>query len=72
MAWPPRLGEIQQPALVLVGGEDDRTLPEHGQRLAESLPAGRLVELAGVGHTMPLEAPDEVAQAVLELGAELS
>src|SRR6185437_4534069 len=59
-----RLGDVAQPALVLVGSEDDRTLPEHGRRLAERLPDAGFVELAGVGHTMPFEAPDEVAEAV--------
>src|SRR5262249_4277474 len=61
-----RLGDISQPALVVVGGEDDRTLPEHGRELAERLRDARVVELPGVGHTLPLEAPAEIAAAVLE------
>jgi len=65
-----RLGDVAQPALVLVGSEDDRTLPEHGRRLAERLPDAGFVELAGVGHTMPFEAPDEVAAAVTGFVAE--
>ena len=32
-----RLGDVTQPALVIIGGSDDRTLPEHGRRLAEEL-----------------------------------
>lgn len=59
-----RLGDVTQPALVLVGAEDDRTLPEHGRRLAEQLPNAQIVEIAGVGHTLPLEAPQETAAAV--------
>ena len=58
-----RLGQLTQPALVLVGGSDDRTLPEHGRQLASRLANARVVELADVGHTLPLEAPDEVAAA---------
>lgn len=60
----PRLADIDQPALVLIGALDDRTLPEHGRELAASLGNARVVELANVGHTLPLEAPDEVAAAV--------
>lgn len=59
-----RLGDVTQPALVLIGMEDDRTLPEHGRALAERLGDARVVELPGVGHTLPLEAPDAVAAAV--------
>jgi pimeloyl-ACP methyl ester carboxylesterase/quercetin dioxygenase-like cupin family protein len=61
-----RLGEIAQPVLVLVGGSDDRTVPEHGRQLARELPAARLVELPGIGHTIPLEAPEETARAIAE------
>jgi pimeloyl-ACP methyl ester carboxylesterase/quercetin dioxygenase-like cupin family protein len=59
-----RLGEVAVPALVVVGGADDRTLPEHGRALADALPDGRLVELPNVGHTIPLEAPGATAQAI--------
>lgn len=59
-----RLGEIEQPALVLIGALDDRTLPEHGRELAARLGNARVVELQDVGHTLPLEAPAEVAAAV--------
>lgn len=61
-----RLGDVAAPALVVVGAEDNRTLPEHGRALAESIPQARLVELAGVGHTIPLEAPAEAASAITE------
>ena len=60
----PRLGQITQPALVLIGASDDRTLPEHGRALAEQLGDARVVEIPDVGHTLPLEAPDAVAAAV--------
>ncbi len=59
-----RLGQVTQPALVLIGEKDDRTLPEHGHALAERLGDARAVELPGVGHTLPLEAPTAVAGAV--------
>src|SRR5205807_3074993 len=56
-----RLGSVAVPALVIVGGADDRTLPEHGRELARRLGNGTLVELPGVGHTLPLEAAGEIA-----------
>src|SRR5215207_2400773 len=67
-----RLGEVAVPALVVVGGSDDRTLPEHGRALAEALPQGRLVELPDVGHTIPLEAPEATAQAIVAFLAGLA
>jgi pimeloyl-ACP methyl ester carboxylesterase len=63
-----RVGEIGVPSVVVVGEEDDRTLPEHGRELARLLPRARLVALPGVGHTIPLEAPAAVVDAVLSLG----
>jgi 3-oxoadipate enol-lactonase len=65
-----RLGEITQPALVVTGAEDDRTLPEHGRKLAGAIPAARLVELEGVGHTIPFEAPAETARAITDFVRE--
>jgi pimeloyl-ACP methyl ester carboxylesterase/quercetin dioxygenase-like cupin family protein len=59
-----RLAEVSRPALVLVGGSDDRTLPEHGLRLASELEDARVIELPDVGHTLPLEAPEATATAV--------
>ena len=66
-----RLGEVAQPVLVVVGGSDDRTLPEHGRQLAQAIPQARLVELAGVGHTIPLEAPADTARAITEFLREV-
>jgi quercetin dioxygenase-like cupin family protein len=59
-----RLGEINEPALVIVGGDDDRTLPEHGRALAARLARGRSLEIPDVGHTLPLEASEEVVGAI--------
>ena len=62
-----RLAEVEQRAIVVAGAEDDRTLPEHCRELARLLPHARLVELPGVGHTIPLEAPYETLEAVLSV-----
>jgi pimeloyl-ACP methyl ester carboxylesterase len=59
-----RLGEVGQPALVISGSDDDRTVPEAGRELAGALANASYVELEAVGHTVPLEAPAEVAEAM--------
>ncbi len=66
-----RLGEVGHPVLVVVGGLDDRTLPEHGRELARALSNGRLVELPEAGHSIPLEAPEATAEAITDFLAEL-
>src|SRR5439155_1135157 len=66
-----RLGEVAQPVLVVVGGSDDRTLPEHGRQLAQAIPRARLVELTDVGHTIPLEAPADSARAITDFLREV-
>jgi pimeloyl-ACP methyl ester carboxylesterase len=63
----PRLGEVTQPATVIVGGEDDRTRPEDGQRMAEAIPGADFVAIPGAGHTVPMEAPEATAAAILAL-----
>jgi pimeloyl-ACP methyl ester carboxylesterase len=59
------VGRIELPSLVLIGGHDDRTLPSFGWQLAELLPNGRGVELPNVGHTLPMEAPQRVAEELI-------
>jgi len=66
-----RVGELELAALVIAGAEDDRTLPVHSRALAAALPDCRYVELREVGHTMPFEAPAEVAAAVLRFAEEI-
>lgn len=60
-----RLPEVTHPTLVLIGGDDDRTLPEYGWKLAEALPNGRGVELPHVGHTLSFEAPERVSEELV-------
>jgi pimeloyl-ACP methyl ester carboxylesterase len=61
-----RLGELHHPTLVIAGGQDDRTPPEASRALADALPQATLVELAGVGHSIPFEAPGQVAAAITD------
>jgi pimeloyl-ACP methyl ester carboxylesterase len=58
------------PTIVLVGADDRLTPPAHSERIAEALPELlRLTVLPDTGHMTPLERPDEVTDALLELVA---
>lgn len=77
VAWSQVLGELDLdkgvraldvPAIV-VGGTADRLTPMvHARRLADELPQClELVELAGMGHMTPVEAPEAVTAKIREL-----
>jgi pimeloyl-ACP methyl ester carboxylesterase len=58
------------PTIVIVGAEDRLTPPAHARRIAEALPQlRRLTVLPDTGHMTPLERPDEVTAALVELAA---
>lgn len=59
-----RLHHLTMPTLVIWGGDDRLLPPEHGRRLAGLLPDARFEVLDGVGHVVPLEAPDAFARLV--------
>lgn len=58
------------PTVTIAGQRDRLTPPVHARRLAEELPVlvGH-VELPGVGHMAPVEAPDEVTHRIRGLAA---
>ena len=60
--WAARVGVLRTPALVLAGGED-AALGTDAQRVlvAPAFAQARLATLAGAGHLLPVERPDEVA-----------
>ncbi|HEV7128626.1 MAG TPA: alpha/beta hydrolase [Ktedonobacterales bacterium] len=58
------LAGVRQPTLVLVGTEDRLTPPKYARFLAEHLAQSTLVEIAGAGHQLMHEAPDQVASAI--------
>jgi pimeloyl-ACP methyl ester carboxylesterase len=67
------LADVQLPAAVIVGSRDTLTPPRLGRALAAALPHATLVEVPGMGHMLPLEIPDQVAdliQATLERAAD--
>jgi pimeloyl-ACP methyl ester carboxylesterase len=55
---------FDKPALVVWAPEDQMMAPEHGRRLADSLPDGRLVEITESYTVVPLDQPKQLADAV--------
>lgn len=69
LALAERLRDFDRPALV-VWAEDDAMMPtEHGPRLAELLPQGRLVVLPGSRTLVGEDRPEELARLLRELVA---
>ena len=58
-----RLGELAMP-VTLVVGERDAKFRALAERMAERLPDGEIVVVAGAGHAVALEAPEAVAEAI--------
>jgi 3-oxoadipate enol-lactonase len=65
-----RLRSMTVPTTVIHGREDAWMPVGNGVRLAQLIPSARYVELSGVGHLVPVEAP-EVISAELERIATL-
>ncbi len=61
-----RLIEISVPVLAIAGSRDGATPTDSLRQLAEHVQDGRLVELEGVAHLAPAEAPDVVARLLRE------
>ncbi|MCD2197650.1 alpha/beta hydrolase [Actinomycetospora endophytica] len=60
VAWrgPERLTRIDRPTTVIAGRDDPVVKPRNGRRLAALVPGADCLELAGVGHLVPWEAPE--------------
>jgi pimeloyl-ACP methyl ester carboxylesterase len=61
-----RLPGFERPALVVWASEDRVMPPEHGRRLAELVPQGRLVEVDDSYTLIPLDQPARFAQIIRE------
>jgi 3-oxoadipate enol-lactonase / 4-carboxymuconolactone decarboxylase len=59
-----RLAEIGAPVLAVAGADDVATPTEKLREIADGVKDGRLVELDGVAHLAPAEAPDLVARLI--------
>jgi pimeloyl-ACP methyl ester carboxylesterase len=58
------LRSFDRPALVIWAAEDRVMPPEHGRRLAELLPHGRLIEIPDSYTFLPEDQPGELARAI--------
>ncbi|MFB7229565.1 alpha/beta fold hydrolase [Streptomyces fimicarius] len=64
LRWTEQLRTFDRPALVIWATED-RVMPiEHGRRLAEILPRGRLVEVADSYTLLPQDRPDALVEHI--------
>jgi pimeloyl-ACP methyl ester carboxylesterase len=50
---------------VLLGAEDRMTPAEAGRKMAEAIPGATLTVIAGCGHMMMLEKPDQTLDALM-------
>lgn len=67
------LPRLDVPTIVIAGEEDRMTPPAHARRIAEMLPQlERLTVLQETGHMAPLERPDAVTEALVELAGKLT
>ena len=60
------LGQIDCPTMIVWGDRDPFVSPKLGDRLADTIPGSRLVRLPGTGRLVPEEAPDTLANMILE------
>jgi pimeloyl-ACP methyl ester carboxylesterase len=64
------LASIELPTLVIAGERDKLTPPVHARRLAEEIGGTtELVELDGIGHMAPVEAPERISMLLGDLAA---
>ncbi len=65
------LSRIRVPVLVLVGAADATVPLAESQRTVDLIPGARMETYDGAGHMLPLECSAQVAEAILQLCAEL-
>lgn len=61
------LPNIQVPALVAAGEEDQIIHTDYSRKMASALPDGRFIILPGIGHMPMLERPGTLSEGVLDL-----
>ena len=60
-------GAIAVPTLVIVGDQDQMTPARAGRDVASKIPSARVVTLAGSGHAMLSEQPNQVLDALISI-----
>ena len=63
------IASIGVPTTVMVGSRDQLTPADRAAELVRTIPSAHLVTIDDAGHMLPLEAPDEVATAIVEASA---
>lgn len=66
------LSEVHAPTVVVVGERDFMLSPDVGRELAARIPEAERLTVPSAGHVLPAEAPEAVANAVLEQVGRLS
>ena len=61
-----RLSTLTLPTLILCGSEDQMTFPKYSEYLHDRISGSILRLVAGAGHMVMLEEPEQVSQALLE------
>jgi pimeloyl-ACP methyl ester carboxylesterase len=61
-----RASQVRCPALLVLGKRDVMTPARSGRELAKAIKGARVVEVAGSGHALMAEKPDDVLDALLE------
>ncbi len=64
---PDRLGEITVPTLVVAGDHETPGFRKYAVEAAEGISGARLEIFENCGHMLPLEEPDRVARAIVEM-----
>jgi pimeloyl-ACP methyl ester carboxylesterase len=59
-------GKVRCPALLVIGQRDQMTLPKNARALVSALADKRVVTIPDCGHSLMVEAPDEVLDALRE------
>jgi pimeloyl-ACP methyl ester carboxylesterase len=60
------LGQLNCPTLIIWGDQDPFVSPRLADRLADEIPGSRVVRLPGTGRLVPEEAPETLANMILE------
>ena len=66
----PELDAISVPTVILAGDADQHCPPRAAEIIAEHIPGSTMRVLEDTGHPLPVERPNEVADAIAELGAD--
>jgi 3-oxoadipate enol-lactonase len=63
------LGQITAPTTILAGDKDQHCPPRAAEIIAQRIPESTIEVLPGAGHPLPVERPDETAEAIRRITA---